>query len=319
MLVQEAVLPVRGRLRAHLSIMRLDHSIKNIFVLPGIVVPMELSKVPLSAQLGLNIAAGLAACTLIASSNYVLNEMLDAPFDRLHPIKRSRPVPSGQVALPLAWAQWLLLMVCGMALALHIGTGFALAGAALWLMGCVYNVRPLRTKDVVYLDVVSESVNNPLRMLLGWYMVTSTMVPPTSLLVSYWMIGCFFMALKRFSEYREIGNADVAASYRRSFRHYTERRLLESVVFYASFSMLMFGLFIARYRLELIFSFPLVALMMATYFDLAFKPHSAVQNPEKLFREPRLMLELAIVVAVVMLMLHFNMPWLHQMFTSSKL
>ena len=97
------------------------------------------------------------------------------------------------------------------------------------------------------------------------------------------MTAAHSTALERFSEYREIGSADAAASYRKSFRHYTQRRLLRSlVVFYASFSMLMFGLFIARYRLELIFSFPLVALMMATYFDLAFKPHSAVQNPEKL-------------------------------------
>lgn len=314
--VQQA--PARGRLRAHLAIMRLDHSIKNIFVLPGIVVPMEMAKVPLSAHLGLTILIGLVSCTLIASSNYVLNEILDAPFDRLHPVKQHRPIPSGQVLLPVAWLQWLLLMVAGLALALRIGPEFTLAAAALWVMGCVYNVRPLRTKDVVYLDVVTESVNNPLRMLLGWYMVATTLVPPTSLLVSYWMIGCYFMALKRFSEYREIGSG-TAASYRRSFRHYTERRLLESVVFYASFSMLMFGLFIARYRLELIFSFPLVALMMATYFDLAFKPHSAVQNPEKLFREPRLMAELAVVVVVVIVMLHVDLPWLHRMFTSSKL
>ncbi|MFZ0395957.1 MAG: UbiA family prenyltransferase [Terracidiphilus sp.] len=311
--------PKRGRLRAHLAIMRLDHSIKNIFVLPGIVVPMEMARVPLTAHLGLTILIGLVSCTLIASSNYVLNEILDAPFDRLHPIKKNRPVACGQVMLPLAWAQWLLLMAAGLGLALGVGREFTIAAAGLWIMGCAYNVRPLRTKDVVYLDVITESINNPLRMLLGWYMVATTLVPPTSLLVSYWMIGCYFMALKRFSEYREIGNAAAAASYRRSFRHYTERRLLESVVFYASFSMLMFGLFIARYRLELIFSFPLVALMMATYFDLAFKAHSAVQNPEKLFREPRLMAELVVIVVVVVLMLRVNLPWLHQMFTSSKL
>jgi len=311
--------PARGRLRAHIAIMRLDHSIKNIFVLPGIVVPMEIARVSLTGRLAFTILIGLVSCTLIASSNYVLNEILDAPFDRLHPIKKARPVASGQVLLPLAWAQWLLLMAAGLALAMRVGPQFTVAAAALWIMGCVYNVRPLRTKDVVILDVITESVNNPLRMLLGWYMVATTLVPPTSLLVSYWMIGCYFMALKRFSEYREIGSAAAAASYRKSFQHYTERRLLESVVFYASFSMLMFGLFIARYRLELIFSFPLVALMMSTYSDLAFKPHSAVQNPEKLFREPRLMVELAVVVAVVVLLLHFDMPWLHRLFTSSKL
>lgn len=307
------------RLRAHLSIMRLDHSIKNIFVLPGILVPVEMTKMGLSWRLGFTILLGLVSCTLIASSNYVLNEILDAPFDRLHPIKKQRPAACGQVVIPLAWVQWLVLMGLGIAAAWLISWQFTAASAGLWLMGCVYNIPPLRTKDVVYLDVISESINNPLRMLLGWYMVTSSLVPPTSLLISYWMIGCYFMALKRFSEYREIGSAAVAQSYRRSFAHYTERRLLESVTFYASFSMLMFGVFIARYRLEMIVAFPLVALMMATYWDLAFKPHSAVQNPEKLFREPRLMAELALLVVVVVVVLHVDLPWLHRMFTSSHL
>ena len=57
-----------------------------------------------------------------------------------------------------------------------------------------------------YVDVLSESVNNPLRLLLGWFVVTPDVVPPVSLLVAYWMVGAFFMASKRFAEYRSIGD-----------------------------------------------------------------------------------------------------------------
>ena len=39
---------------------------------------------------------GLLAIGLIASSNYVLNEVLDARQDAVHPEKRHRPVPSGR-------------------------------------------------------------------------------------------------------------------------------------------------------------------------------------------------------------------------------
>lgn len=49
-----------------------------------------------------------------------------------------------------------------------------------------------------------------------------------------------------------------------------------------------FGAFIMRYRVELILSFPFVSLVMAIYFYLAFEHESAVQNPEKLYREPAL-------------------------------
>src|SRR5260370_32462157 len=88
-------------------------------------------------------------------------------------------------------------------------------------------------------------------------------VPAMSLLVCYWMVGCYFMGLKRFSELRELGTE--AATYRRSFRFYTERSLLVSVMFYAAAAMLFFGAFIIRYRVELVLSFPFIATVMAIY------------------------------------------------------
>jgi decaprenyl-phosphate phosphoribosyltransferase len=303
------------RLKAHLQIMRLDHSIKNIFVIPGIVVPLSILRTPLlSWTLDWHIGVGFVATTLIACSNYVLNEVLDAPFDRLHPKKQNRPTVQGLVNVPVAYAQWILMMVAGMALALTISRPFAWAAGALWIMGCVYNIPPIRTKDKVYLDVLSESVNNPLRMLLGWYMVTVVLIPPVSLLICYWMGGCYLMALKRFSEYREIGDPQIAGAYRRSFRGYTEVSLLTSVTFYASAGMLFFGAFIMRYRIELILVFPLVALLMATYFELAFRPNSATQNPEKLYREPLLMNEAALLSASVIALLYINIPILGRIF-----
>jgi decaprenyl-phosphate phosphoribosyltransferase len=303
------------RFRAHLQIMRLDHSIKNIFVIPGIVVPLSILRTPLlSVPLLRSILVGFVATTLIACSNYVLNEVLDAPFDRLHPKKQNRPAAQGLVNVPIAYAQWILMMVAGMALAFTISRQFAFAAGTLWIMGCLYNIPPFRTKDKVYLDVLSESVNNPLRMLLGWYMVTSVLIPPVSLLICYWMAGCYLMALKRFSEYREIANPQLAGAYRKSFQHYTEVSLLSSVTFYASAAMLFFGAFIMRYRIELILVFPLVALLMSTYFRIAFQPNSAAQNPEKLYHEPLLMIEAALISVSMIALLYFDVPILGRIF-----
>lgn len=297
--------------------MRLDHSIKNVFLLPGIVVALSFLHPSLS-QIGLRrILVGTLAVTLIACSNYVLNELLDAPFDRLHPHKCRRPAALGLIRPGAAYVQWLLLMFAGMALAVTVGRGFALAAAALWTMGCIYNIPPLRSKDVAYLDVLTESINNPLRMLLGWYMVTQVIVPPGSMLCAYWMLGCYFMGLKRFSEFREIGSRQGACAYRKSFRHYSERTLLGSVVFYASLAMLMFGIFVVRYRIELILAFPFIALLMAMYFDLSFQANSAVQHPEKLYREPALMSTALITSVMMVLLLYVHVPLLGHMFSPS--
>jgi len=290
---------LRRRVEAHLRIARLDHSVKQVFILPGIALAMALTGERASLALAAKIAVGLVAATLIACSNYVINEMLDAPFDRLHPTKKNRPAASGLVHFGWGYAQWIGMMLVGLALASTISRTFFLSALALWVMGCAYNIAPVRSKDLPYVDVLSESVNNPLRFCLGWYMVTATLLPPLSLLLSYWMLGAYFMALKRFSEYRQINDCAVAGNYRKSFRHYTQESLLNSVVFYAATAMLFFGAFIMRYRMELILSFPLIAWLMAIYFGLSFRHESAVQNPEKLYREPRLMMVLALCIVVL--------------------
>ena len=72
----------------------------------------------------------------------VLNEVLDAPFDS------GRIRPRTADGREYGTAQWILMMVAGVAIGWRISWQ-----VALWLMGCAYNIPPLRTKDVSYLDV----------------------------------------------------------------------------------------------------------------------------------------------------------------------
>jgi len=262
----------------------------------------------------MRLVLGLVAVCLVASSNYVLNEVMDAPFDRHHPEKSQRPVPSGRVNVRLAYLEWLVLAAIGIGMGALLSRGLGLALAALWAMGCVYNVPPIRSKDIPYVDVLSEAVNNPLRMLVGWYIVSPGGLAPVSLLVSYWMVGCYFMAIKRFAEYRHIGDRSRAIAYRRSFAGITEERLLISIVFYASAAMLFFGAFAMRYRIELIVSFPLIALVMAIYLAVGFRPDSAAQRPEGLYREPALMAAVVACTVLVAILLFTDLPSVSRVF-----
>ncbi len=72
--------------------------------------------------------------------------------------------------------------------------------------------------------------------------------------------------------------------------------------------MLFFGAFIVRYRLELILTFPLVALVMAVYLSLAFKPESAAQHPEKLYRQQILMTSVGACFALMVVLLFVDLP-----------
>ena len=158
--------------------------------------------------------------------------------------------------IPVAYAQWMAMMVVGVEIGLLISGKFALAGLALWVMGCLYNIPPVRTKDVPYLDVLTESINNPLRMLLGWYAVTSVLVPPVSLLMCVLddrlLLHGAEAVQRAVGDWRPKRGGGVP---RVSFKRYTPESLLVSVVFYASTAMLFFGAFIIRYRIELILGF----------------------------------------------------------------
>jgi 4-hydroxybenzoate polyprenyltransferase len=298
----------------YVKIARPDHWFKNVFMLPGALLVLFFDAGFLGHASFPKMVVGLISACLIASSNYVLNEILDAESDKFHPQKCQRPIPSGQISIPVAYAEWVLFALVGFALGIWVGWLFAACGFLMWMMGMLYNLRPVRLKDVPYADVLSESLNNPLRMAMGWYATGYASCPTLSGLIAYWMLGAFFMATKRFAEYRMIGHAERAASYRRSFAHYGEERLLSSIIFYASLFALFSGVFIARYRVELVLAAPLICLFVADYLHLAFTENSPVQHPERLFRARSLVALAVLALLACVILLFVDLPLVQDLF-----
>jgi decaprenyl-phosphate phosphoribosyltransferase len=305
---------VEFKLGPYISIARFDHWFKNVFVLPGVIVAVYVDNALFSGDLAWRIVVALLAAGFVASSNYVLNEILDASKDALHPVKKNRPIPSGQVDLRIAFFEWILLAVLGLAIASVLGERFFVVALALWIMGCIYNIPPVRSKDKPYLDVLSESINNPIRLLLGWYCTGIESVPPVSLIAAYWMVGAFFMAVKRFAEYRRIDDRAVAIQYRSSFAHYNQQRLLVSIIYYGTAFGLFFGIFLMRYRLELILSVPLIAGFIAWYIHIGFKDDSPAQYPEQLYKQSGFMVFALLTIAVMGALLFIDVPVIERIF-----
>lgn len=296
----------------YIRIMRLDHWIKQLFIVPGILVAVFL--VPegswLSGDIILRIVIGLVATSLVASANYVLNEYLDARFDKYHPTKKNRAAVLGKMKKAVILGEYFGLAILGMGLSMLISWQFLAVGAALFVMGLLYNVKPFRLKDVPFVDVLSESLNNALRFLLGWFIVTEQFLPPASIVIGYWMFGAFLMGMKRYAEYRMIGDKKVAAKYRKSFRFYDEKILLVSSIFYALISVFLCGTFLVKYKIELVLCVPLLCALYCYYIYIGFKADSAVQKPEKLYKEKTLLLCLGIFAILFAMLLFVDMPWL---------
>lgn len=292
----------------YIRIARPDYWIKNLFVLPG--VPLALFFFPElanSSMWGL-VLLGLVATCVVASSNYVINELLDAHFDRFHPVKKDRPLAAGRISRPLAWLLWIVLSVAGIALGFLTSVHTGYACLVLWASSLVYNVPPVRTKELPYLDVLSEASNNPMRLAIGWYATGVVVMPPLSALFAYWMFGAFLMATKRFAEYRSFESPAVAAQYRRSFHFYNEERLVVSIVFYIALFIAGASVFIMHYQHELLLGLPFVSYLIAYYLYLGFQPDSPVQYPERLYKERTLMTALVLTTAFCLVLFFVDFP-----------
>lgn len=297
---------------AYIRIARPDYWTNNVFIIPGILLALFYAPhfPGLSAVIG--ILGGIVASCLVASSNYVLNEILDASRDKFHPEKRNRPIVSGEVSVPLAYLEWLVLAAAAFGLGFAIHPRLGMMIVVFWVAALLYNTPPVRFKDLPYVDVLSESVNNPIRMAIGWFSTGIEVIPPLSILLAYWAFGAFLMTMKRYAEYRMIRHSGTAGQYRSSFRHYSEERLMECVFFYGALFGMLSGFFMARYHIELMLATPLVAYAMAYYMHLGFKPNSPVQHPEKLYRERKLVLLSGLAFLACVVLLYQDIPGLKE-------
>ncbi len=276
----------------YIKICRPDHWLKNVFILFGhvVAIALVLNFAITWHHIGLAALSLIPAC-LIASANYILNEILDAPFDAMHPTKKHRGIPAGKVKVWILWWIKAGLIVIAFSLAWTWGFNWAYhaALALLLLSGLVYNVPPLRLKDRAFLDVIAESFNNPIRLWLGYYaLVEPRTLPPASIVLAWWFFGALLMTGKRYSEFRFIADAELSGRYRKSFRTYTEKSLILAMITYANLFCFCTGIAMAVYpRLNnLVFVFPCIVAAVLFYFNHAMKAETARLEPEQLLKNP---------------------------------
>lgn len=312
-------------LKDYIAIARPDNWVKNIFMIPGMLFALSVFKTPFDEQLLFKIIAGIISTCLIASANYVINEYLDVEFDKFHPLKKKRSLVVSEVNPKLVYLEYVLLALVGLLIAYLVSWKFLITSAFLLVMGIIYNVRPFRSKERVFLDVLSESINNPIRFALGWFIFSPSLgipdtkwdlnwintFPPASIIIAYWMGGAFLMATKRFAEYRLIGNPELAGQYRRSFKYYSENSLLVSMFFYAITCAFFMGIFLIKDRIELLVSFPFFALLFSWYLRIGLLNDSPVQGSEKLHTRKWFMLYLFLFTSLLCILMFVEIPWLH--------
>jgi 4-hydroxybenzoate polyprenyltransferase len=285
-------------IRPYILIARPDHWFKNIIVLPGVVfAAIDTST---SAHIfGFKMGIGIISLCLISSACYVLNEWLDAPYDRFHPLKRNRQFVTMELRLGVVIMEYAFFLIAGITLAALISKYHLLLSVIFCLNGAIYNVQPFRLKDMVVVDIIVESFNNPLRLYFGWIIVTSSALPPYSLVMGYWAAAFFVLGLKRYTELKSIGNEEIAGLYRASFKRYSEKSLLILVFSSGALAWLCLLFFILKYQMIIIATVPFCAALFTWLLYLALRTKTPTHNFDLFFRD-RVFVMLFVALLIVM-------------------
>lgn len=163
-------------------LMRVHQWVKNLFLF----LPVFFAGQLFSNVSGLlHICLGFLSFSFIASAIYILNDYQDREEDRLHPVKKSRPLASGEISVTSAFIILTVLFVSGFAIAWFLGPWFFAILSFYFVFNISYS---LGLKNFPLLDIFIISLGFLLRTLAGG---VAADVP-----VSKWlMIMVFLLAL----------------------------------------------------------------------------------------------------------------------------
>jgi len=283
-------MPEKRKSSHYIASLRLDRWPRSMAIIVGsaavILVHPERLPGSLTPFLAWQIVLAFILTWMVSTANYIINEITDAPFDAFHPGKKHRPLVQNQISAKILLAGWLLLVLTALGLGLAFYTpAFVLSLGALLLAGIVYNVPPVRVKDVPFLDSTMESANNPIRFLIGWY-VLANHFPPLSLLLAWWAFGNFLMVGKRVAEKKFLTAAESSA-YRLSLNRYSVSGLVAFMAANGVLFLAMFVLFAVRMSLKtFLFVLPFIVFYLVFFMVKSTQDRDAAEEPEKLLKNP---------------------------------
>ncbi len=193
-----------------LETMRPKQWIKNVIIASALVFDEKLLKWHYTWK----VLAGCVLFSLLSGAIYTLNDLVDIDKDQQHPIKRTRPLPSGRLSPKFAWGAVWGITGISLILALWLSWGFALTLLGYLLLQLAYS---FFIKDIVLLDVLAIAAGFVLRVASGVILVDAERFSPWLYICT--TLGALFLALgKRRGEMILLG--EEAENHRNSLKEY---------------------------------------------------------------------------------------------------
>ena len=246
------------------KIIRIKQWYKNIVIFLPLVFSLSLLNLD---SLYLTIA-GFVALGLASSALYIRNDVLDIEFDKQHPIKKFRPLASGQISKKNAYIIFILLLSSSLIIAAILNWKLVIVLIFLFVNTTVYSQW---LKNFAYVDLLSISLNFVIRVLAGMLLLQVGISP--WLIFGVFLVAFFLGLMKRKSEI--IILKDAAALHRKSLSKYSIKKLNYSLLILSVLVIVTYSLYSITNDPtndnRLIFTIPIVAIIIFRQYYLSEK------------------------------------------------
>ncbi len=292
---QALPMPVRGLIRT----MRPRQWSKNGFIFAAIMFDRQLTQlVPL-----LRVTVGFVLLCMAASAIYLINDVVDIERDRLHPKKRFRAIPSGQLPIRVAIVAAIVLPILSIGGALLYSLPLALVLLAYFVLHVAYS---FYLKNVVLVDVFALGAGFVLRVLAGVVVITVSNFSP-------WLYVCagalsLFLAIgKRRQEL--ILLAGQAADVRVTYKEYNLALLDEMLRVVTTGSVIGYTLYTFEATTSLapnamLLTVPFVVYGIFRYLYLIHVKGEGGAPDELLFKDKSLLLDVVLWIFSVIVLIY---------------
>jgi len=239
-------------LKDWLLALRLHQWAKNILVFVPIILTYRVE----NSENILIVLLAFLVFGLVASANYLINDMMDLDSDRRHLTKKNRPLASGKLSIRNAVIAVVILLLGAISFVFILPLIFFISIAIYLIISILYS---LVLKKIVILDVIILAGLYTMRIISGALVIKTI---PTFWLLAFSMFFFFSLALiKRYTELRLIKTSGKEDGYKSSMhgrRYLVEDMIILQIMGIGSglLAVLVFALYINSIEIKLLYSLP---------------------------------------------------------------
>lgn len=212
--------------------MRLVHWIKNLSIFAALLFSPHLFSI---RNVEVLILAFFSFC-FVTSATYIFNDIIDAPYDRAHPIKKQRPIASGKIPIPIALALALALIIIASFIASFLKNPlFSISMYIYLLLQFLYT---LLLKNISVVDILTIASGFLIRVYAGAFVIDAHL--------SVWFMLCVIsvsLFLASGKRRAEIGITQNTNPTRKSLSNYSESLLNSYVTMFGNAAWMSWALY----------------------------------------------------------------------------